>query len=59
MLVDSTTEAMKKLAAFYRKSLDIKVVGITGSVGKTSTKEMISSVLGAKIQRTENCRKLQ
>ena len=29
---------MKKLAAFYRKSLDIKVVGITGSVGKTSTK---------------------
>ncbi len=39
---------MKKLAAFYRKSLDIKVVGITGSVGKTSTKEMISSVLEQK-----------
>ena len=48
VLVDSTTEAMKKLAAFYRKSLDIKVVGITGSVGKTSTKEMISSVLEQK-----------
>ena len=45
VLVESTTDAMKKLAAFYRKSLDIKVVGITGSVGKTSTKEMISSVL--------------
>ena len=48
MLVESTTDAMKKLAAFYRKSLDIKVVGITGSVGKTSTKEMISSVLEQK-----------
>ena len=29
VLVDSTTDAMKKLAAFYRKGLDIKVVGIT------------------------------
>lgn len=48
ILVSSTTEAMKKLAAFYRNGLDIKVVGITGSVGKTSTKEMIASVLGQK-----------
>ena len=48
VLVESTTDAMKKLAAFYRKNLDIKVVGITGSVGKTSTKEMISSVLEQK-----------
>ena len=48
VIVESTTDAMKKLAAFYRKSLDIKVVGITGSVGKTSTKEMISSVLEQK-----------
>ena len=45
ILVDSTEEAMKQIAAFYRRSLDIKVVGITGSVGKTSTKEMIASVL--------------
>ena len=48
ILVESTTEAMKKLAAFYRNQLDIKVVGITGSVGKTSTKEMIASVLEQK-----------
>lgn len=46
--VESSTEAMKKLAAYYRRGLDIKVVGITGSVGKTSTKEMISSVLSQK-----------
>lgn len=46
--VDSTIAAMKKLAAWYRNSLDIKVIGITGSVGKTSTKEMIASVLSTK-----------
>ena len=48
--VESTTEAMQKLAAFYREALAIKVVGITGSVGKTSTKEMIASVLSRKYQ---------
>lgn len=46
ILVDSAERAMKQLAAFYRRSLSVKVVGITGSVGKTSTKEMIASVLG-------------
>ncbi len=50
ILVESTLQAMKKLAAFYRESLDIKVVGITGSVGKTSTKEMVASVLSTKYQ---------
>lgn len=48
ILVESCEDAMKKLAAFYRRALDIKVVGITGSVGKTSTKEMIASVLEQK-----------
>lgn len=48
ILVDSTLLAMKKIAANYRRKLDIKVVGITGSVGKTSTKEMIASVLAQK-----------
>ena len=38
ILVDSTKDALKKIAALYRQSLGIKVVGITGSVGKTSTK---------------------
>lgn len=48
ILVESAQTAMKMLAAFYRRSLNIKVVGITGSVGKTSTKEMIASVLAQK-----------
>ena len=46
--VASTTDALKKIAACYRQILGIPVVGITGSVGKTSTKEMIASVLGEK-----------
>ncbi len=48
ILVESAQTAMKMLAAYYRRSLGIKVVGITGSVGKTSTKEMIASVLAQK-----------
>ena len=48
ILVESTLDALKKIAAFYRQTLGIKVVGITGSVGKTSTKEMIASVLSEK-----------
>ena len=48
ILVDSCEQAMKDIAQHYRTALGIKVVGITGSVGKTSTKEMIASVLSQK-----------
>lgn len=48
ILVDSCEQALKDIAEHYRRSLDIKVVGISGSVGKTSTKEMIASVLSQK-----------
>ncbi len=48
ILVESCEQALKDLAEHYRKALDIRVVGITGSVGKTSTKEMIASVLSQK-----------
>lgn len=48
LLVESSKEALQKLAALYLDELAILVVGITGSVGKTSTKEMIASVLAQK-----------
>lgn len=48
ILVESSLEALKELAAWYRRQLKVKVIGITGSVGKTSTKEFISSVLAQK-----------
>ncbi len=48
ILVKSSLEAVKAIAAYYRSQLNIQVVGVTGSVGKTSTKEMIASVLSEK-----------
>lgn len=43
--VKSTLEAIQKFAAWYRNQCDLKVVAVTGSVGKTTTKEFIASVL--------------
>jgi len=48
ILVESTLKALRDIAEYYISVLDIKVVGITGSVGKTSTKEMIAAVLSQK-----------
>ena len=44
-VVDDTLEAFKKLTLLKRKKLNIPTVAITGSVGKTTTKEMIGEVL--------------
>lgn len=43
--VEDTLGALQSLAAWYRSRFSIPVIGITGSVGKTTTKEMIASVL--------------
>lgn len=48
ILVESCLTAIRGLAEFYRKQFSIPVIGITGSVGKTSTKEMVASVLSQK-----------
>lgn len=48
IVVENTVLALQKLAEWYRLSLDVTVVGITGSVGKTSTKEIVASVLAEK-----------
>ncbi|MBQ8795992.1 MAG: UDP-N-acetylmuramoyl-tripeptide--D-alanyl-D-alanine ligase [Clostridia bacterium] len=45
ILVKNTPEALRKIAKAYREKFDIPFVGISGSVGKTSTKEIIASVL--------------
>lgn len=46
--VDSTHQALRDLAVWYKKRFDIPVVAITGSVGKTTTKDMIAAVLSEK-----------
>ncbi|MCI9272438.1 MAG: UDP-N-acetylmuramoyl-tripeptide--D-alanyl-D-alanine ligase [Clostridiales bacterium] len=43
--VDDTLQALQDIAAAYRGLFTIPVVGITGSVGKTSTKEMVAAAL--------------
>ncbi|MGQ0605115.1 MAG: UDP-N-acetylmuramoyl-tripeptide--D-alanyl-D-alanine ligase [Anaerolineales bacterium] len=43
--VEDTLKAMQTLAAFWRNRLDVRVIGVTGSVGKTTTKELIAAVL--------------
>lgn len=44
--VPRTLPALQRLAGAYRNELRLKAIGVTGSSGKTSTKEMIASVLG-------------
>ena len=46
--VSNTVATMQDLATKYRKKLDIQVVGITGSNGKTTTKDIVYSLLSAK-----------
>ncbi|MBP5198812.1 MAG: UDP-N-acetylmuramoyl-tripeptide--D-alanyl-D-alanine ligase [Lachnospiraceae bacterium] len=48
ILVKDAFISLKEIAKSYRETLNIPVVGITGSVGKTSTKEFIAGVLSAK-----------
>ena len=45
--VKDTRAALLEIAGLYRSSLDVKVVAITGSVGKTTTKEMVACVMEA------------
>ena len=48
VLVEDTLKALRDIAEFYREKLAVRVVGITGSAGKTSTKEFIACVLAEK-----------
>lgn len=50
ILVKDSFQALEDIAEYYRQRSDIRVVGITGSVGKTSTKEFVASVLSKKFQ---------
>lgn len=48
--VGNTQRALRDLAACYRDKFQIPVIGVTGSVGKTTAKDMIAAVLGTKYQ---------
>jgi alanine racemase len=48
--VNDTLSALQKLAAYYRTKFNIPIIAVTGSNGKTTTKNMISAVLAAKFR---------
>lgn len=50
LLAEDSLAALTKLASAWRAKLDLKVLGITGSSGKTSTKEFAAAVLGSKLK---------
>ncbi|MBR6405993.1 MAG: UDP-N-acetylmuramoyl-tripeptide--D-alanyl-D-alanine ligase [Lachnospiraceae bacterium] len=54
IMVPDTLTALQKIAAYVRSLLSIRAVGVTGSVGKTTTREMIAAALSAerKVYRT-------
>lgn len=50
LLVKDTRRALLELGGWYRRRFPVKVVSVTGSVGKTSTKEMVDAVLSARFK---------
>lgn len=52
--VENTLTALQQIAAYWRKQHNIKVVGLTGSVGKTSTKELTAALLSHQFSVLKN-----
>ena len=48
VLVENTVKAIQQIAAYKRSNVDIPVVAVTGSVGKTSTKDIVAAVMSQK-----------
>ncbi len=46
--VDNTVTALQQIARFWRRKLNVRVIGVTGSVGKSTTKEMAAEVLSTR-----------
>lgn len=54
VLVDDTTKALQNLASWYLKQLDIKKIAVTGSTGKTSTRDLTWYVCSEKYKAQKN-----
>lgn len=52
--VESSLDALQKIAKSWRETLTLRVIGITGSVGKSTTKELTAEVLGQRYRTIKN-----
>lgn len=52
--VDDSLKALQTIARHWRRKLELRVIGITGSVGKSTTKELVASVLGQRYRTLKN-----
>jgi UDP-N-acetylmuramoyl-tripeptide--D-alanyl-D-alanine ligase len=54
LLVEDCLQAFQQIARFWRRKLDVRVIGITGSVGKSTTKELVAEVLEKRFRTLKN-----
>ncbi len=52
--VDNSLAALQRIARFWRRQLHLRVIGITGSVGKSTTKEVVAQVLSQRFRTLRN-----
>ncbi len=52
--VENSLSALQQIAGFWRSQLDVEVIGITGSVGKSTTKEMVAEVISRRYPTLKN-----
>jgi UDP-N-acetylmuramoyl-tripeptide--D-alanyl-D-alanine ligase len=52
--VDDSVQALQTTARFWRRKLNLRVIGITGSVGKSTTKELVAEVLNQRYRTLKN-----
>lgn len=52
--VESSLAALQRIARFWRRKLNLRVIGITGSVGKSTTKEVVAQVLNQRFRTLRN-----
>ena len=54
ILVENSIEALQNIAAYWQNKLQVRAIGITGSVGKSTSKEVIANVLSIKYKTLKN-----
>lgn len=54
LLVGDSLKALQQVARFWRRKLALRVIGITGSVGKSTTKELVAEVLEQRYRTVKN-----